>query len=494
MGLLKRSKRNFCRVLAIVLAMVFCVEPLTVSANNYRMVPSYQTFKDGKYIIGQSISGDIVYDTDGNVLISPGRYCRTAYLGKDLFAVYKIQDGNNSYYTTTNDKDMGMPYLLDLAKGTEKKMKLKFQNNNDGMGVNVHPYSGAYAKVENTAFYAWTTMTYYQFIDKKGKSLMMEQPYSYCSDMIKVDDNYYFYTLGDELSYSSGTDKDSLRRLSKRDVKGKSLKSIVLEKGFGYDIDIVKYKKKYYIRIYAQSTSKGNKWLLYDTNIKKVKKYTEDQIKDMEAYDPVGLIKFRNGDMAVYETLPKAMENDKYVLEREWVFITPYGNADISFDVAGQSKDESAWVIPYNTAAKTEKIGSSITYELDGPGTNQAFMFEKVGTDDDGNGLFRIWAAHSGRQLKSCNWPDGKIHLAQGSYNDTDSKGKQFAAQIFTVIENNDGSISILNNNGKYLTIENGELIFKDYAGGSASQKFTYNALSITLRRDGTSLSGGFDW
>lgn len=501
MNSLRNSGKNILRVLAVALTVILCFDSIPALADNYRTMPDVMTFDGGKYIIQQSSCGDIVYDADGNVVISPGRYCRAEYLGNDRFAVYKVQDGNNISWMTS--KEMGHPYLLDLKTGKETKLQLKFQTDNPNIDVTVHPYSNGYARVENGAFYAWTSMVYYQFIDKNGKSIMSEMPYSYCSDMLKAGKEYFFFTKGDELSFSSGADRDSLRRVVKRDINGKALKNIVLPEKFAYELDVVKYSKKFYLRIKAVA-SEETKYLLYNTDLKKVTKFSQNKIKNMKTYDTVDTWKGMNDFVRTDEHPHRdAVVDGRRILERDWVMITPFTTAKTSWDVTSASKDEGAWVMLYDTKATGDTYSGETVYEVDGPGVNQLFMFEKVGTDDDGNGRFRIWAAHSGRQLRSYYDSNYKITvLSQGSYEDKNSKGKELKEQIFTVIENSDGSFSVKDYKGKYLTMSYGStdsgtvLVFADYAGGDSKQKFKAEGLypSFGGVRNGEKRFGDFYW
>lgn len=480
-----KAFKTFSRTLALVLTLAFILNSVPVFAADYRYTCDLLTYENGKYFIQQTASGEIVYDKNGNVVISPGRYCRAEYLGGDLFVVYKIQDGYN--VSKMHNPEMSYPYLLDVKKGTVKEIKLKFESTIKGIDVKIYPYNGKYAKVENAAFYAWTTMRYYQFIDKNGKTIMTEKPYSYCSDMIKVGEKYYFFTKGDELSFSSGADKDSLRKITKRDINGKALKSITFPEKTSITVKLVKISSKYYIWV-EEYKDKELTYLLYNTNLKRVTKYTQEELAEMKEYDPVG----ENKESRRSELYQETIVDGRRILERDWVFITPFTTKATSFDVASASTDIGAWVMLWDSKVIVETYGIEVDYILDGPGINQAFMFEKVGEDSKGNGKYRIFAAHSGRQLKSSYDKESKVtRLVQGSYKDTDSKGKIIKEQIFTVIYNDDGSISIKNNKGKYLTMAYGsteantQLVFADYANGDNKQKFSVEGFSLDLVRTG---------
>ena len=484
--------RSFsAKVLSMVLATALLISlssGINASAVDVRSSYGFKSYKDGKYYAQQTKAGDVVFDKSGNIVISPGRYMRADYLGSDLFVVNKITDGNNAnnYYY----KELSNPYLYNAKKKTETKIELKFEGGRTGMDVLIHPYSEGYARVENGAFYAWTTMTYYQFIDKSGKSIGIEKPYSWCSDIVKIKKELFYFTKGDELSYSSGMDKDSLRRITKRNIKGEKVKETVLTSGKAYSIDLVKSGKKYYLRVLEGSELNNTlNYFLLDQNLKKVKasKFTQDEIKTMKSYDSVETVR------GSYSKIPYPAEaNGSLVPGRDWCFISPATTKDTCFDVTSVSTEENAWVMLYTRMAKEEKYAGYSTYELDGPNINQAFIFEPVGTDDLGNTLCRIWAAHSGRQLKSYYNKEYNITvLAQGLMNDKDSKGNEIKAQIFTLITNPDNTISIVDYEGRYLTMSYGEtksgttLVFADYAGGADKQKYRITGFSLDLKRDG---------
>ena len=117
-------------------------------------------------------------------------------------------------------------------------------------------------------------------------------------------------------------------------------------------------------------------------------------------------------------------------------------------------------------------------------------MFEKIGTDDEGNGQYRIWAAHSGRQLTGAyDKANNVTRLVQGAYGDKNAKGKKINEQIFTVKENADGTIYIINCDGKYMTCSKTEasypLVFEDFANGDIKQKFSAEGFANGLVRNG---------
>lgn len=469
-------------MLAAFILTAALLNTVQAHAVELRKTSNYRSYENGKYVIQPTQSGDIVLDKDGNELISPGKYIRIDYLGSDIFAVYKFLD-NKRY---RGFEEAHIPYLYNIATDTEYKVKLSDAKND----CTIYPFSAGYAKVKNAAFYAYTGMDYYSFVTKTGKLFLEQQPYSYCSDMIKVSDKLYFYTLGDQLSVSSGADKNATRTLTKRDKEGKALKSVVLPKGYNISVDLVKVEKTFYVRV-VLTKSKETQYKLYGTNLGVTKKYTEEQIKSFETYNPASIEYHYLDNLKFLRTV-----DGKQILERDWVIITPFTTDATCFDAASWSTDENGWILLWDRQAEKSGKATQI-YELDGPAANEAFLFEKVGTDSEGNSQYRIYVAHSGRQLKSYYDKDWNITvLAQGSFDSVDSKKNLIKEQIFTIIQNSDGSFYIKDYNGKYLTMSYGEtkagtnLVFADFQNGLSKQKYKAFFLDSGVYRDGSKRYG----
>lgn len=480
---MNRVKKQLSYIMGMLLAltvMLICTAVIPASASDTRKVSDYRSYQNDKYIIEQTVSGDQVYDKDGNVLISAGRYCRIDYLGSDIFAVNKIQDNNDD---KMGDKEMFSPYLYNIKKGTEKKVATP--DKHPDVDLLVHPFSNGVARVENGAFYEWTPLTYYYFIDKNGKKLFDEQPYNFCSDMIKLSGKKYYFTVGDQLTADSGTDKSATRTITKRDVNGKAVKSVKLSEDYAYSSwSLVKIGKKFYIKVYAGSAKKESCYMLYSTNLKRVKKYTSEEIEAMKPYSPLAENTSGSG-------------NEAGSLGTEWGFISPASTQSACIDVSSYSVDENAWIALWDTAAEEEPF---VGYSIYGESCNQVFIFEPISKNADGSTQVRIWSAHSGRQLKSYkDKKNGVTRLALGSYKDKKSK-KTIKEQIFTIVENDDGSFYIKNSNGQYLTLANGDtkagtwVVFSDFAGGDAKQKFQFTNLGIMYGRDQNSKDFSFDF
>lgn len=498
---MNRVKKILCYMagmLTAIAAVLIFSKPSSACAADMRTVSDYRSYQNDTYIIQQTVSGDQVYDKNGNVLISAGRYCRIDYLGSDIFAVYKLQDKNEKMI---GYKEMFSPYLYNLKKGTEKKVATP--DDHPDQDLLVHPFSNGYARVENGAFYAWTPMTYYYFIDKNGKKLFDENPYTFCSDMIKLSGELYYFTVGDELSVSSGTDKAAMRTITKRDINGKKVNSVKLSADYAYSQwSLVKVGKTFYIRVYADSTKKKSCYMLYSTNLKKVTKYTSAEIKAMESYTPLAVKTSYSEDDPYFPSTEFAADGtETHYLYRDWGFISPFTTRSTCIDVSGYSKDENAWIALYETCTESMSAFGMTMYTMYGSNCNQGFIFDPVSKNDDGSMQVRIWSAHSGRQLKSyVDKENGVTRLALGSYTDKDSKKKEIKEQIFTIVENSDGSFYIKNCDGKYLTMAYGEttsgtwLVFADYAGGDAKQKFRFTNLTSLQGRDADSKPVNDNW
>lgn len=498
MGLFKEDPMNrvkklvtysVCSITALFV-MLICSKATGAYAIDVRTETGYRAYQNYKYIIEPTTSGDQVYDKDGNVLISAGRYCRIDYLGSDMFVVNKIQDRN---YAHMHYREMFSPYIYNIKKGTEKKVDLPAEH--PDVDILVHPFYNGYAKVENNAFYIYTPLTYYYFVDKNGKKLFEEVPYNFCSDMIKLSGELYYFTVGDHLTWSSGTDKTATRTITKRDINGNKVKSVTLSDDYSYDRwDLVKVGKTFYIKVYAISSKKDSCYMLYSTNLKKVKTYTSDEIKAMKSFTPLDITV--GGDF-IPTSIPKfdsyELSADKksyiYYKERDWGFISPASTRATSIDVSSYSMEENAWMSLYTTAAEESFTNQFDTfYEIYGCYCNQAFIFEPVSTNDDGSVQMRIWSAHSGRQLRSYYDKQNNItRLVLGSYSDKDSKKKLIKEQIFTIENNSDGTFYIKNCDGKYLSFLWGDataagtwLVFSD----TNKEKFQFTTFTYMYGRD----------
>ena len=425
---------------------------VSADSNNYEAY----SMQDGKYIsLVRSINtnyAESYYSTawllnsEGKVLYSGGRYAYFTHFAKDKVIGYGPEKiASRSAYINEPEYSYKGAYLIDLKEKKKTKLDIpdfSFVYECAGNGI---------ARVSSPAA---SDAGSYRFINKSGKTVISEKEYRFCSDFYKVGKSYYYYTI----------DKSG-KNLTKRDSKGKAVKSVKI--GIG-DNQYRSYGARVY-NINGKKIIRIQNGKAYDLNLKAT---TYDET---DFFNNAGnTYSHKKGDYhRQSDGLTEITYSYKPSLEIGWKKLHPVvePNLVVSMDACDYNNwniVEGRWTWLSNNRNENQILSDNMFSH--GESYFQDFAFEKSGKK------YRMWSLAGAAQYTSCE--NGPLALGKRTNKDI---------QLFTIIDNGDGTISIKDYKGRYLTCEGTSVesrtTFLPYTGAD-NQKYTiedHESLTIEM-------------